>query len=140
MTQTMTPRENFRLGFLLRCAEEGLDRDAIVERVKFASVMSNFVKMAGIGDLVNGGKFLAFSPLHAWLLGMGGSTLAGAGLGYGAAKMQDQSVDPEEAKRQELMAAYRAQADRIRRKTKQMDYRRPAPQAPQLFNGDDNGL
>ena len=138
MSQQLTPTQNFRLGFLMRCADEGLNRDQIRERVKFAHAMTDFTKRAGaLKDLI--GAAVSY-PLLAGGVALGGSAVAGSGLGYMAAKSQEQSVDPEEAKRHELMAAYQAQAERIRRKTQQMSYRQPKPRTPQLFNGDDNGF
>jgi len=145
MSQQLTPTQNFRLGFLMRCADEGLNRDQIHERVKFAHAITDFTKKAGeLSDLIKlpGQVLQSASGYGAMGLAaaLGLSGVAGSGLGYMAAKSQEQSVDPEEAKRHELMAAYKAQAERIRRKTQQMSYRQPKPRTPQLFNGDDNGF
>lgn len=123
----LTPKENFRLGFLLRCAEEGLDADGIKERVKIA-IAGGFLQSAG-----NLAKLVGTLPLHATGYGMAGGAILGGAAGYGLAKMQNSDVDPEEAKRQELIAAYKLQADLARRRAAQRSYRRMAPAEPKLF-------
>lgn len=148
----MTPKESFRLGFLLRCAEEGCDVDEIRGRVKLAAAQKQanlpaVVKsLAGAGDylwdkgrafvnpamrLVSGFEML---PIHATALGLAGSAVVGAGGGYGLAKFQEGNVDADEVKRQELIAAYRMQADAARRRAARRSYREPAPRAPRLFD------
>jgi len=124
----LNAQQSFRLGFLLRCAEEGLNQDQIRERVKFAG--------AGglLGPMGQAAKALMMAPVNLSLLGIGAGGIAGAGVGYGLAKAQNQAVDPEEAKRQELIAAYKMQADRARRRAQQRNYRRPAPAAPRLMD------
>lgn len=136
----MTPQENFRLGFLLRCAEEGCSPAEIEQRVKLAFIVRGLEKKANTPGTLRalwdlGGAY-GMAPLHTAAIGIGGAGLLGAGLGYGAAKVQEEQVDPEEAKRQELIAAYKMQADRARRRAKQRGYRPSAPKAPQLFNGE----
>jgi len=120
----MTPREAFKYAFLLRCAEEGLTADEAEARAArglekradgwdFAKSM-----LGGAKDLVTG----VVAPAAGHLLG-GGTALAGLGAiglggaaGYGLAKMQEGDVDPEEVQREELIAAYRTQAELARRK------------------------
>lgn len=135
----LTPQESFRLGFLLRCAEEGCTPAEIEQRVKLAFIVRGLEKHAVANPVDTGiglAKTWASLPLHIAGLGIAGSGLLGAGIGYGAAKLQDEDVDPEEAKRQELIAAYKMQADRARRRAQQRGYRRPAPAEPRLFTGD----
>lgn len=128
----MTPQENFRLGFLLRCAEEGCTPEEIQERVKTASatLRRNSVKQAA-GSTADStwslAKTLASLPLHASALGIAGSAALGGIGGYGLAKLQNSDVDPEEAKQQELVAAYKLQAEMARRRASQRQYRRPVP-------------
>ena len=153
---SLTAKENFRMGFLMRCAEEGCTAEDIRTRVKLAHVLRSlgqdeqFVKEAadpvtattnkalgGLGWLA--GSALS-SPFTAAMYGVGGAGVLGAAGGYGLAKLQDQEVDPEDAKHQELVAAYRAQAERIRRKTKNLSHRQFKPEAPKLFDGDNDGF
>lgn len=135
----MTPQESFRLGFLTRCAEEGCDVEEIRGRVKLASALIKFADIIPreVRDLGSAGwaaaKGLMTLPLHATLYGMATSGALGAGAGYGLAKLQNADVDPEEAKRQELISAYQLQAELARRRAQQRSYRRQAPAAPRLF-------
>lgn len=139
----LTRQDKFRFGFLQRCAEEGCTVDEIRARVKRAELLLSTVpsREKSAGGIVDTLKSLLSQglwwPVTAGALGVGGATVLGAGTGYGLAKMQDQQVDPEEAKRQELLSAYRAQTDRINRKLKMMNYRQAQPSMPKLF--DDQG-
>lgn len=136
----LTQKDNFRLGFLLRCAEEGCDMHEIRERIKTAEV---FTKMAigGWMDVArslfnpawDAAKTIATVPVHATALGIAGAAGLGAAGGYGLAKFQNSAVDPEDAKRQELISAYQLQADLARRRAQQRSYRPKAPTASTLF-------
>ena len=129
----LTAKEQFRLGFLLRCAEEGLAPGEVKERVKLA-----FPKIP-VKETVNAGKGLAGLmvkfPLLLGGLTLAGSAVGGAGLGYGAAKLNEENINPDEAKRQELIAAYRRHAERARSTAARTQHRRPRPRGPQLFTG-----
>jgi hypothetical protein len=111
----MTPREGFKFGFLLRCAEEGLTAAEAQERAARAE------KRAQVGSAIwNLGTKI---PGAAWDLGTKGLVLGTAGVagigglgGYGLAKMQEGEVDPAEIQRQELIDAYTSQAELARRK------------------------
>lgn len=119
----LTPQESFRMGFLLRCAEEGCDVNEIQDRVKFANSKS-------WGDVI---KSIAMLPVHASALGLGGALLAGPAAGYGLAKLQESSVSPEEINQQELINTYKLQAALAKQRAKQREYRQSAPASPQLF-------
>ncbi len=121
----MTDREAFKFGFLLRCADEGLSPEQTRERVKLAYGLG-----AAAGLAIK-------APLAIAALGIPAAALAGAGAGYVGAKLTDPPVDPDEAKKQELIAAYRQQADRARRTAARVGYRlehqRPSvPRLPRL--------
>ena len=88
----MTPQQNFRLGFLLRCAEEGCDVEEIKDRVKLATWTD---PMSYAAPLLNVGKSI-----------------------------------PYDAKRQELPAAFKLQADLARRRAAQRQYRLATPASP----------
>jgi hypothetical protein len=122
----MTDREAFKFGFLLRCADEHLSPEQIRERVKLAYGPA-------LGAAATAGKL----GLGALGLGIPLAALGGAGVGYVGAKITDPPVDPDEAKKQELIAAYRQQADRARRTAARVGYRlqhqRPSvPRLPRL--------
>lgn len=103
----LTPRQAFKFGFLMRCAEEGLTQQETTARIKLAGIMSSLGNLAVAAPAVT----------------LAASGVGGAALGYGAAKLTEPDADPEEAKLQELMAAYRMYADHARRNTKQRGYR-----------------
>jgi len=152
---SMTPRQAFKFGFLLRCADENLSDVQTTDRVKYAmdrlnwdgktmlpidqqvveSTLDAWQKQAydpigGIGKGIGGLASLA-KNLGFWGL-LGGAGL-GAGGGYLAAKMTDKDVDLEEMKQQELIAAYKQQAERIRRQMAARSYRpSKTPRAPKL--------
>lgn len=117
-------RQAFKFGFLLRCADEGLTPEQTAGRIKAAGERLARVKAAGWGDAVAslaGNIPKIFTNLG--MLGVGASALGGAGAGIGLAHLTGGEADPEETKRQELIAAYQQQADRIRRSTLARRYR-----------------
>jgi hypothetical protein len=121
----MTPREGFKYGFLLRCAEEGLTADEAEARAaRGLEKQAEGALGTMVGDAYSGLKTLiggapAFIAEHApAAVGLGalGAAGAGGGIGYGLAKMQEGDVDPKEVQREELISAYRTQAELARRK------------------------
>jgi hypothetical protein len=134
----MTPREGFKYGFLLRCAEEGLTAQEAEERAargleKHAGTIKDVVDV-GTG-LVSLGSGLTSKALSYGIpLGIGAAALGGGLGGYGLAKMHEGDVDPEEIQRQELISAYHAQADLARRKAIMDAAQRMRPR-PRSFHG-----
>jgi len=128
---SLTKQQAFRLGFLLRCAEEGCDAAEVNQRVDIAMtkiaarqkqalnpVKETVDTVTSVANpLTSLAKMLFMAPIHLSALGIAGSGLAGAGVGYGLARMQNNNVDPAEVKRQELTNAYRVQADALLRRT-----------------------
>lgn len=124
----LTPRQQFKFGFLLRCADEGLDSVETKGRIKLAEGLLEKQAINPFRAAVDAAKNI----------GWGGLALAGAGglgAGYGLGKLTSDNVDPEEVKKQELIAAYKQQVDRIRRNSKTRSYRGQsgAPRAPSLM-------
>jgi hypothetical protein len=122
----MTPREGFKYGFLLRCAEEGLTvkeaeaRAAIgLEKRGEWDLLGDIGKgiTGSLGGIIAGAPSLAGRALGSGI-GMAGIGAAGAGAlgGYGLAKMQEGDIDPQEVQREELISAYRTQAELARRR------------------------
>lgn len=66
----MTPREEFKAAFLLRCAQDGLTLEQMALRAKEAA--DQMEKAAGVGDVASGIKNL-FAPA----LGIGGGAYLG---------------------------------------------------------------
>jgi hypothetical protein len=122
----MTPREGFKYGFLLRCAEEGLTAEEAEARAArgLEKQADDDGWKAIVGDAYSGLKSLAtgvpgFITEHGpTVVGLGALGAAGAGglTGYGLAKMQEGDVDPEEVQRAELIQAYQTQAELARRR------------------------
>lgn len=127
----LTPEQAFKVGFLLRCGDEGLTAEEIAERVKAAATME---KMAFpiLGPLLTGaatatGSFVGGLPGRAVQLAgalapavgvaaVGAPVLAGAGLGYlGAKATASDSDDLEQAKQDEIEGEYYRLAQEARR-------------------------
>lgn len=148
---SMTPKQAFKFGFLLRCADENLGQEETDARVKYAmailsaeepcprverSVIDRALEewekqaVVDIGSAIGG---LAGLAKNLGFAGLAGGAALGAGGGYLAAKMTEKDVDTEEMKKQELIAAYKQQAERIRRQMAARSYRQSkAPRAPKL--------
>jgi hypothetical protein len=126
----MDHSQMFKVGFLLRCADEGLSDEETAERVQEAAqFVAVLEKQAVFGtDLMALPKML--KSLGLWGLAAGG--LAGGLGGYAVGKATDTESDPEEVKRQELIAAYQQQADRVRRQLARGSYRQTGLRKPQL--------
>lgn len=128
----MTPREGFKYGFLLRCAEEGLtvkEAEARAARALEKNAAGFWGTTAsGLGGIIPGvvGGLANIVPEAAKSLVMASPTLALTGLGaaavgtgvggYMLGKSQESDIDPEEVQREELIAAYKTQTELARRK------------------------
>jgi hypothetical protein len=122
---TMTPRQLFKFGFLLQCADEGLTPAETRERIDVC-----LTKMAE-GGLGTG---LVHLLRNFSALGIAGAGVTGALTGHLAARMTEPQADPDMAKQQELIAAYRQYADHARRNAARRGYRPAgAPASPRLF-------
>lgn len=111
----MTEREAFKFGFLLRCAEEGLDEAATAGRVKAAADKAAegvWDVAKDVGGTLGGGAHSAWNlGTHLYPLVGALSLLGGAGLGYMGGRMADPGYDADDVRRQELIAAYRSAAE-----------------------------
>jgi hypothetical protein len=115
----MTPAQAFKTGFLLRCADEGLPWTETEARIKAAEA---FCKQADWVE--SGAKLLTVLPLMA--------ALTGGVAGYGLRQMTDRPTTARDLQRQDLIAAYRLQAERIRRAARLRKYRQPTIRTPKL--------
>lgn len=118
----LTEKEAFRLGFLTRCAEEGLVGEDLRARLKQASA-ADYVLPAVTGGL---GLYLASRiPGVGPLVGLvpAAGLMAGSALGYGAAKMTEPDVSSDDIKAQELADTYRIYAQRARANRRAKKYR-----------------
>ena len=109
----MMTKEAFKIGFLMRCAEEGLSPQETEQRIKQANAMTKeavfgeAVGTAGKGlmNLVNSLKWgtLVIPPV------------TGAFGGYMLAKAKNDSFDIEEAKKDEELSEYYRAIDMLSR-------------------------
>lgn len=139
-------KDLFKLGFLTRCAEEGLTPQDVSARIQVvtektssafwkavlpvAGVLglssmlrnganaSNVVNTAATGFDLAGRGALALGTAAA-----GAGLLGGGALGYGAAKLTEPTITDEDIKKQELAETYRIYAERARAKRKVRKYR-----------------
>lgn len=128
----VTAKEAFRLGFLARCAEEGLTGEHLDARIKSAAEKQGFVWMVpagiaaaglGYGVLRDGISGLANSTATMAGLIPAGGLLGGAALGYGAAKMTEPNITDEDIKSQELADTYRIYAEKAKANRRARQYR-----------------
>lgn len=106
----LSRNEAFKVGFLARCADEGLSDSAIASRVAAGHALMN--KTGGIADSLKGLAQTAF--LTAPMIGLAGSAGIGAGGGLLAAKLTERDVDADEFKKRELISQYAEFARRAR--------------------------
>lgn len=109
-------KEAFRLGFLTRCAEEGLTGEKLEARLAAAAtVTKQSSAAAGLGLLLG-------VPIAAGLAG-------GGAIGYGLAKAHEPPLDEDEIKAQEIANTYRVFAERAKARRKLREYRAAPPRA-----------
>ena len=117
----MTPRQQFKSAFLKAAADDGLtpaEAAALAEDLEKSADGENgpagwFTGVPGAGmDL--GAKALGYAGKGLLLAG-GIGALGGAAIGGSVAKLQERHVEPEEARKQETIAAYNSFAEQLRR-------------------------
>lgn len=109
-------KEAFKLGFLSRCAEEGLTGQKLDARIKRAEAFSKTGWDLLPSEARFGAGLLAGLPIAAGALG-------GAGIGYGLAKLQEPPLDEDEIKAKEIANTYRVFAERAKARRKLRRYR-----------------
>lgn len=113
----MTQLENFKRGFLQKCAEENLTKEETLHRIRLCKAL---VKVGQGGALRAVGKTLSLlSPLarYGLIAALVGAPLAGLAAGVTIGSLPDDSFNTskEEAKKFEELAEYRRALDRLRR-------------------------
>lgn len=132
----MTPEQAFKVGFLFRCAAEGLSKEQTHQRIKQAThdiqskvltkVAALPLLIGGLGALAGGTMALGAQTLKlvpsvagpAAAVALTAPVLAGAATGYTAAQLtnSDSKDALEEAKQDELTSEYERLADEARRR------------------------
>ena len=120
----MTEKEAFKIGFLLKCAEDGLTVDQVESRIQQRA--SSIKKEAGGWDLaksvLGGGINLAGKVLDkAFWPAVIAPPLLGIAGAYGLSRAQDDTYDVDEAKKREEIAAYRRAIDQLNRSRRKRD-------------------
>jgi hypothetical protein len=120
----LTEREAFKVGFLRKCADDGL---TVGETADLAKTTAAQIKAAGIQDLLmkpyNTAMDVAGHGLQRLgTLGIagliGGPALLGGAAGLGLSKLMDSDdTDVKTVKKQELIDEYRRQVRRLKART-----------------------
>lgn len=117
----MNSQDAYKIGFLLRCAEEGLTPEQTEQRIKTASMAKTAVlglEAAGnmVGKTVSAaGKGLLSALRTAGWLTVVAPPVAGMAGGYMLAKSKNDTFDIEEAKKDEELAEYYRAMDMLGR-------------------------
>ena len=112
------PKMSFKLGFLARCAEEGLAGESLDMRVKQADLASVLQGLwSGAATTAKGVGVGAVGIPAALGLAAGGIG------GYTAAQLATPPINVDELKAEELAATYGAYANRIRSRRKALQYK-----------------
>ena len=112
------PKMSFKLGFLARCAEEGLAGESLDMRVKQADLASVLQGLwSGAATTAQGVGVGAVGIPAALGLAAGGIG------GYTAAQLATPPINVDELKAEELAATYSAYANRIRSRKKALQYK-----------------
>lgn len=120
-------RKDFKLGFLAKCAAEGLTPDEILERVQIAEAeLTKAASVLGTGleKVYDAGKGVASTMYGLGMpLALAGPPIAGAMAGYGLAKATDiDNTDVGDIQDQEVVDEYRRQAAHLKRQTAARQY------------------
>lgn len=123
----LSEREAFKVGFLARCAEDGMSRDEILGAVKQATE-----KVAGlIGDV---GGLAGSAVSHAAPIALLAPPALGALAGLGLSRATDiDDGDVKEVKDREVIDAYRTEAAKLRRQKAVRDYARARARTGRIF-------
>lgn len=123
----LTPREAFKVGFLARCAEDGVSPADTLDRVKQASAVLDRLltrgaeKTAFLGELAGGVLNFAkdVGPYAALGLAAAPPVIGGAA-GYGLSRALDiDDTDVADVKDRELTEEYRRQTELLNRTRQQ---------------------
>lgn len=114
----LTAKEAFKVGFLAKCAEDGLTPDQMLARVKQAK--DALEKRAFIGGLLGsaagavGGAAKSVAG-YGIPLALAAPPILGGLAGYGLAKATDvDDTDVDDIKNRELVEEYKRQAEKLK--------------------------
>jgi hypothetical protein len=134
----LSARDAFKVGFIARCAEDGLRPEEIRLRVKQAAeLLEKHATFLGdmAGKVVDVGKGIGTAAVDWGVpLGLAAPPILGGMAGYGLARATDiDDTDVEDIKNQEVLQEYRRQSDRLRRERAVRDYRHARDVTGRIF-------
>lgn len=103
----MTEQEAFKIGFLMRCADERLSPEATRARIKAAASLAK-----SANGLLDAAKDIGWKGLLTAAIA---PPAIGLGAGYGLASIHDDNYDIDEARKEEELAEYYRAIDRMSR-------------------------
>ena len=104
----MTDKEAFKIGFLMKCAEEGLTPSQVESRITDSVAI---IKKAE----TNAWDVLKTVTGKAWPLALAAPWVAGGLGGYALSQAGDEMYSVEEAKKREELAEYYRAIDQLKR-------------------------
>ena len=141
----LTAQDAFKVGFLARCVEDGLDESQIVASVKRASDMMEKYASGGGGGILGslpvvggllGGAANAVGSMapYAATAAIAAPPLLGGAAGYALAKGTDiDDRDVEDVKNREVIDEYARQTEKLRRLKQVKDYMKSKQTTGRIF-------
>lgn len=130
----LTAREAFKVGFLKRCAFDGLSPEQTAQSVKMAAE-----KLSFIGGLLDKGWDVAKGVGNAALsygvpLALAAPPVAGGLAGYGLAKATDwDDTDIQDVQDGEILDELRRHTEDLKRRRQVMDYQKATQRTGRVF-------
>lgn len=135
---SLTAQEAFKVGFLARFVEEGLNADQMLDRIIQAAAVVE--KHAGIIGDIGGLATNVGKGIGDFALGYGAPALIaappilGGMAGYGLARATDiDDCDIDEIKNRELVDEYHRQSQKLKRQKAVRDYSKAKQQTGRIF-------
>jgi len=116
----LTEKQAFQLGFMYRCAEEGLTGNKLKSRL--ATLEKSALEKKALPSLTNMAWNLGTNVLSLPVLA---SVTAGGLAGHVAGSTMEPSVNEDDLKASELISTYKAYASRARARRRARTYRPP---------------
>lgn len=132
----LSARDAFKVGWLKRCAQDGLDAPEMLKR---AQDLHQLLKTALLGELagkvIDAGKDAAGMAVGYGLpLAIAAPPIVGGLAGYGLARATDiDDTDVSEIKDREVVEALKRNTNRLQRQRAVRDYQRVRQQTGRLF-------
>lgn len=109
----MNPKEAFKIGFLEKCAADGLSNEETLQRIQHAK----FMLKSAQGDKnpwETVSRYINFPLSWGKRLALFGPPLAGIAGGYGLAQLRNDEYATDDAKQEEELAEYHRAISRLK--------------------------